>query len=66
MGTVDRNYRCQSCSGTRETCPGHFGRMFCFTCLTYQRVKWKHFINNKCAVFCCSARSFTAQTAQQK
>ena len=46
MGTVDRNYRCQTCSGTRETCPGHFGRML------HLSVIWKyiifHFYN--CAV----------------
>ena len=27
MGTVDRNYRCKTCSGTRESCPGHFGHI---------------------------------------
>ena len=26
MGTVDKQYRCKTCSGTRESCPGHFGR----------------------------------------
>lgn len=27
MGTVDKHYRCKSCSGTRESCPGHFGHI---------------------------------------
>lgn len=27
LGTVDLHYRCSTCLGTRETCPGHFGRI---------------------------------------
>eukprot|EP01084_Bolivina_argentea_P252734 424297_1 len=27
MGTVDRQYKCATCSGTRESCPGHFGHI---------------------------------------
>ena len=26
-GTVDRTYRCKTCSGTREAWPGHFGHI---------------------------------------
>lgn len=27
LGTVDRKYRCKTCSGTLDTCPGHFGHI---------------------------------------
>jgi DNA-directed RNA polymerase II subunit RPB1 len=27
MGTVDRNYKCQTCGESMTDCPGHFGHI---------------------------------------
>ena len=27
MGTIDRNYKCQTCGEGASTCPGHFGHI---------------------------------------
>src|ERR1700722_17265531 len=44
MGTINRNYKCQTCSEGMAECPGHFGHI---------ELAKPVYLNGKNGVFCC-------------